>query len=179
MGPSRGGQAALYASLRRFHQTWNASAIDFTAYIPFYPDCMTTYLSETDVADRPIRLFHGSPDDYDPVAPCKAYVERLRGAGHDVQLTEYPNAPHGFDSPLGSPTPTIAESAQTVRHYTIREESTGRLINAATKLPFTYKDACVELSTPCGRRYPRSSCRYRVGEEFSQNGFQLEPTKAG
>ncbi len=177
MGFSRGGQAALYASLRRFHQTWNASAIDFTAYIPFYPDCMTTYLSEMDVADRPIRLFHGSPDDYDPVAPCKAYVERLRGAGHDVQLTEYPNAPHGFDSPLGSPTPTIAESAQTVRHYTIREESTGRLINAATKLPFTYKDACVELNPHVGADTPAAHAATESVKSFLKTVFNLNRQK--
>jgi hypothetical protein len=25
-----------------------------------------------------------------PIAPCKAYVDRLRGAGQDAQLTEYP-----------------------------------------------------------------------------------------
>ena len=43
MGFSRGGQGTLYASLKRFNQTWNKSGIEFAAYIPFYPDCMTTY----------------------------------------------------------------------------------------------------------------------------------------
>jgi hypothetical protein len=47
---------------------------------------MTTYLADTDVADRPIRIHHGTPDDYNPVAPCKRYVERLRAAERDVQL---------------------------------------------------------------------------------------------
>ncbi|MFZ0028417.1 MAG: dienelactone hydrolase family protein, partial [Pseudolabrys sp.] len=84
MGFSRGGQAALFASLNRFHQMWNKSGTDFAAYIPFYPDCMTTYISDTDVADKPIRIFHGTPDDYNPVAPCKVFVERLRAAGRDV-----------------------------------------------------------------------------------------------
>jgi dienelactone hydrolase len=84
MGFSRGGQAALFASLNRFHQMWNKSGTDFAAYISFYPDCMTTYISDTDVADKPIRIFHGTPDDYNPVAPCKRFVERLRAAGRDV-----------------------------------------------------------------------------------------------
>jgi dienelactone hydrolase len=53
MGFSRGGQAALYASLKRFNKMWNRSGVDFAAYIPFYPDCATTYMSDTDVADRP------------------------------------------------------------------------------------------------------------------------------
>ncbi len=150
MGFSRGGQAALYASLKRFHQTWNKSGIEFAAYIPFYPDCMTTYRLDTEVADRPIRIFHGIPDDYNPVAICRAYVDRLRSAGRDVQLTEYPNAPHGFDNPLNSLTPSVNKNAQTVRHCTIREETTGQLINAATKQPFTYKDPCVELDPHVG-----------------------------
>ena len=78
MGFSRGGQAALYASLTRFNKMWNKSGIQFAAFIPFYPDCATTYSGDTDVAERPIRIFHGIPDDYNPVASCKAFVERLR-----------------------------------------------------------------------------------------------------
>ncbi len=150
MGFSRGGQATLYASLKRFHQAWNKLGIEFASYIPFYPDCMTTYQSDTEVADRPIRIFQGTPDDYNPVAPCKAYVERLRSAGADVQLTEYPNAQHAFDNPLGTLTPTVLKGAQTVRRCAIREEATGRLINADTKEPFSYKDACVERDPHTG-----------------------------
>src|SRR6267142_3311035 len=51
MGFSRGGQAALYASLTRFHKMWNRSGVQFAAYIPFYPDCATTYSGDTDVAE--------------------------------------------------------------------------------------------------------------------------------
>jgi len=131
MGFSRGGQAALFASLKRFHRLWNKSGIEFAVYVPFYPDCMTTYQSDTEVADRPIRISHGTPDDYNPAAPCKAYVERLRSAGRDVQLTEYPNA-------------------QTVRNCRIREEATGQLVNTATGQPFSYKDACVERDPHIG-----------------------------
>src|SRR5580704_16715121 len=97
MGFSRGGQAALYASLDRFNKLWNKSGVQFAGYIPFYPDCSTTYLTDTEVADRPIRIFHGSPDDYNPVASCKAYVARLQEAKRDVMLTEYPDSEHAFD----------------------------------------------------------------------------------
>jgi dienelactone hydrolase len=144
MGFSRGGQGALFASLKRFHQMWNKSGIEFAAYIPFYPDCMTSYISDTEVTDKPIRIFHGTPDDYNPVAVCKKYVERLRAAGRDVQLTEYPNAQHGFDNPLGSVAPFMVKGAQTVRNCQIAEEPKGVLINAVTKEPFTYKDACIQ-----------------------------------
>ena len=92
MGFSRGGQATLYASLKRFHRLWNKSGVEFAAYVPFYPDCMTTYLYDVDVVGQPIRIFGGTQDDYNPIAACKAYVERLRAAGADVEVTEYPNA---------------------------------------------------------------------------------------
>ena len=143
MGFSRGGQAALYASLKRFHQLWNKSGVEFAAYVPFYPDCMTTFGSDTDVVHRPIRIFGGTLDDYNPIVQCKAYVVRLRAAGRDVDVTEYPNASHAFDNPLGAQPAAVAPRFESVRNCKIREEADGILINADTKQPFTYKDACV------------------------------------
>ena len=87
---------------------------------------------DTDVADRPIRIFQGTADDYDPIGPCKAFVGRLRAAGRDIEITEYPNASHYFDNPLGGAIPLVAKNAQTVRHCTISEEPEGVLINAVT-----------------------------------------------
>jgi dienelactone hydrolase len=150
MGFSRGGQAALYASLKRFHRMWNRSGIEFAAYIPFYPDCATTFVADTEVADRPIRIFGGTQDDYNPIALCKAYVERLNAAGRDVQVTEYPTASHAFDNPLGPVPPAVVGGGQSVRHCTVREEPTGVLINASTREPFTYKDSCVEIGPHVG-----------------------------
>ena len=71
MGFSRGGQAALFAAMKRSRQHWNKSGAEFAAYIPFYPDCMTSYRADTEVAEKPIRIFHGTPDDYNPVAPAR------------------------------------------------------------------------------------------------------------
>ena len=173
MGFSRGGQAALFASLKRFHRSWNKSGIDFAAYIPFYPDCMTAYQSDTDVADKPIRIFHGTPDDYNPVAKCKTYVERLRSAGRNVQLTEYPNAQHAFDNPLASLTPIVAKNAQTVRGCTIREEANGQLVNAATAQPFTYKDACVERDPHVGHDPVATQAAKQAVKDVIKTVFKL------
>jgi dienelactone hydrolase len=174
MGFSRGGQAALYASLKRFQQSWNKSGAEFAAYVAFYPDCMTTYVADTDVAVRPIRIFHGTPDDYNPVAPCKRYVEHLLAADRDVRLTEYPNAPHGFDNPLGAATPAPSRNAQTVRRCVIQEEPVGVLVNAATKEPFTYKDPCVERDPHTGHDPAATAAAKQVVKAFLKTVFKLD-----
>ena len=150
MGFSRGGQATLYASENRFQKAWNHSGLEFAAYVPFYPDCHTVYQNDTDVANRPIRILHGTADDYNPAPPCKAFVTRLKTAGHDVELIDYPGAQHSFDSPLGSTTPTVSLNAQTVRNCRIREEPVGQLINAVSGAPFSYADPCVERNPHVG-----------------------------
>jgi dienelactone hydrolase len=150
MGFSRGGQAALYASLKRFNQMWNKSGVEFAAYIPFYPDCMTTYTMDTDVVPRPIRIFGGTLDDYNPISACKAYLERLQRAGRDVELTEYPNASHAFDNPLGARPAAVSPSFESARKCKIREDANGLVINAETKIQFIYQDACVERGPHLG-----------------------------
>jgi dienelactone hydrolase len=174
MGFSRGGQAALYGSLKRFHQMWNKSGIEFAAYIPFYPDCAATFVSDTDVADRPIRIFGGTPDDYNPIALCKAYVERLKAAGRDVQLTEYPSAPHSFDNPLGAQPAATSPNSQSVRNCTIREEPVGLLINAATKQPFTYQDTCVERGPHVGHDPEATRQAKQAVRTLVQSVFKLD-----
>ncbi len=174
MGFSRGGQAALFASVLRFHRAWNRSGIEFAAYIPFYPDCMTTYRGDTEIADRPIRIYHGTPDDYNPVGVCKTYVERLRAAGRDVTLTEYPNAAHAFDNPLGSKAPTAVKGAQTVRNCRIREDDAGQLVNTATNRPFTYQDECVERDPHTGHDAAASESARQSVRALLQTVFQLK-----
>lgn len=174
MGFSRGGQAALYASLDRFNKLWNKSGLQFAAYIPFYPDCSTSYAGDTEVAARPIRIFHGTPDDYNPVASCKAYVARLTEAKRDVELTEYPDSAHGFDSGLiGSNTVVEATGSQTVRHCTIKEGEGGVLMNAATQAPFSYKDACVELGPHVGGNPTTAIEARNAVSDFLQTLFGL------
>jgi dienelactone hydrolase len=150
MGFSRGGQAALYASLKRFNAMWNGSGVEVAGYVAFYPDCMTTFMGDTEVSDRPIRIFSGTLDDYNPISKCRAYVERLHAAGRDVLLTEYSGAHHAFDNPFGPQPAAISPAFQSVRNCNIREEAGGVLINLETKQPFTYGDACVAHGTHLG-----------------------------
>ena len=174
MGFSRGAQSALYASVRRFQRLWNTAGIEFAGYVPFFPDCSTTYQADLDVTAAPIRLFHGTPDDMNPVAPCKSYVERLLGAGRDIQLTEYPNAQHGFDNPLLGLTAELRADNQTVRHCVIVEEPLGHLINAATRQPFTYTDSCVERGIHTGHDPGATRAAHRAVGELVTTVFKLQ-----
>jgi dienelactone hydrolase len=174
MGFSRGGQAALYASLDRFNKLWNKSGVQFAGYIPFYPDCSTTYLTDTEVAARPIRIFHGTPDDYNPVASCKAYVQRLRDAKRDVVLTEYPDSAHGFDAGLlGNNVVAVSANAQTARHCHIKEGEGGVLMNADTQAPFGYKDACIELNPHVGGNPATAEEARKAVTDFLQALFKM------
>jgi len=174
MGFSRGGQAALYASLDRLNKLWNKSGAQFAGYIPFYPDCSTSYASDTEVAARPIRIFHGTPDDYNPVASCKAYVSRLQDAKRDVVLTEYPDSAHGFDAGLlGVSTVTVSANAQTARNCHIREGEGGVLMNADTQAPFGYKDACIELNPHVGGNPATAEAARKAVSDFLQVLFKL------
>jgi len=174
MGFSRGGQAALYASLDRFNRLWNKSGVQFAGYIPFYPDCSTHYLTDTEVAVRPIRIFHGTPDDYNPVTSCKAYVARLKDAHRDVVLTEYPDSQHAFDSGLlGVSSVVVSANAQTARHCHLTEGEGGVLMNADTQAPFTYKDACIELNPHVGGNPATAEQARKAVTEFLQALFKL------
>jgi dienelactone hydrolase len=174
MGFSRGGQVALYSSLTRFQRLYAPEGFHLAAYVAFYPQCATRFLDDEAVANKPIRLFHGTPDDYNTVAPCRAYVERLRKAGNDVQLTEYADAQHAFDSPLLKETPVAYPTWQTTRHCTLQEVSAGRIINAETKQPFTWADPCVELGPHMAYNAAASNAATKAVEDFFRVTFNLK-----
>ena len=174
MGFSRGGQAALFAAMKRSHQHWNKSGAEFAAYIPFYPDCMTTlprghrgrraadpHLSRHAGRLQPGRALQGlrRATEERADATCSSPSIRTRA--------------HGFDNPLGSPTPSVAKNAQTVRRCSIREDEAGQLINSATGQPFTYQDACVERDPHVGHDAAATQAVRQAVGEFLKTLFKL------
>ena len=143
MGFSRGGQGALYASMKRFQKMHNNGGLAFATSIPFYPECDTVFLDDENVTDAPIRIFHGVADDYVSLPRCRSYVERLRKAGKNVELTEYADAHHVFDGAQFM-TPLKLPDAQTTRNCRLEEIADGIVVNSQTKQRFTYNDPCVE-----------------------------------
>jgi dienelactone hydrolase len=173
MGFSRGGQSALYSSLKRFQQFWSPR-VTFAAHIPLYASCQAILIGDTAVSPVPIRQFHGAADDYVPVAPCRAYFERLRAAGHDALLTEYFDAHHSYDNPLGNKTPTVAKGSQSMRACKLKEEPLGTIINAETGQPFTYKDACVRTDPHNGYNEPAANATRKAVKDFVRTVFKLD-----
>jgi dienelactone hydrolase len=158
-GGSKGAVAALYSSVRRFQRMHGPAEAQFIAHIVFYGPCNRSFIDDADVVDRPIRLFHGTADNVTPIASCRSYVSRLRAAGKDVVLREYPGAHHGFDNQVA---PTVA-NAQTVTadaagagsqvrvllqadssaECALVERTAGQIVNRDTGAPWTRADACV------------------------------------
>jgi dienelactone hydrolase len=148
MGFSKGAVAAVYSAVERFHRMYGGSAA-FAAHIGLYTPCNVTYRDDTKVSKKPIRLFHGIADDYVAIGACRGYVERLKKAGADVALTEYPDALHAYDNP-GLPPALKVPQGQTTRNCTLREGERGEILNARTGKSFDLHDPCVELGPQVG-----------------------------
>jgi dienelactone hydrolase len=173
MGFSWGGEAALYSSLKRFHAMHASAGSVFAAHVPFYAGCFRTYIDDTSTSNRPVRLFHGSADDWIPVAPCRAYVERLRRAGNDVQLTEYPGAHHAFDATVLK-APVHSPRNRTPRACVLEEKPAGQMVNGKTGQPFNPADSCVEFGTTMAYDANAHAESLRAVKEFLRATFKLQ-----
>lgn len=174
MGFSRGARASLYSSVRRFQRYWG-HGLDFAAYIGLYTPCDSPeVLDEMDVSDNPIRLFHGSADDFVVAAPCRALVQRLKDAHKDIQLTEFPDTWHLYDHPLLSQQPTVAADLQTTRRCKLKEEPRGMIINVETAQPFTYDDPCVERNPHIAFNPEAADLTHKAVAELLRGVFKMK-----
>jgi dienelactone hydrolase len=147
MGFSMGGIATLYSAMTRFQRSFGPERGRIAAHIALYPLCNYAFVDELDVADVPIREFHGGADDYAPPGPCRDYIGRLAAAGHDAVMTEYPGVLHQFDGREARRwTDPTAPTTRNCR----RVERDGVLVNADTGKPFSFSDACVEYGPSGG-----------------------------
>jgi dienelactone hydrolase len=172
MGFSRGGLIALYAAMKRFQTAWNDSGVTPTAYIPLYPVCNFQFLDDADVGGGPIRIFHGAADDYVPIAPCEAYVQRLSQAGRDVAITALPDAYHAYDmTVLPSPAMFLPNAQKT--DCLIVEDKSGALLDSATGKPWTGADACNGLGAHIGYSAAATATTDKAVLDFLTARFKL------
>jgi dienelactone hydrolase len=178
MGVSRGGQPALYAGLKRFQRLHGSvSGKGFAGYIAFYPNCNTTYRADDEFDDKPVRVFHGSADDYAPVASCRAFVEKLRAKGKDIEIIEYPGAQHMFDWKAAAK-PIVLAKAQTIRNCQLIEAQNGQIVDSATGQLFTYSDPCVEYGPTLAYDETAAISAKKAVREFVTGTLKLgEPSR--
>jgi len=173
MGFSRGGQATLYSSLKRFQKLHGSvTGNEYSAYLAFYPACGTSYKHDSDVANKPIRIFHGSADNYNPIASCRNYVKRLQQENKDVELYEYAGAHHVYDYKKLKQ-PFVMKNAQTTRNCVLAESGNGKIVNAITGKRFTYADPCVEYGPTLAFNQAAYNKTKEDLEEFMQLDFEL------
>jgi dienelactone hydrolase len=143
MGFSKGAVPSLYASMNRFQSAYASEGATFAAYIGFYTPCNTTLIDDEKVSAKPIRLYHGIADDWVPIGPCRDYVARLKKAGANIDLVEYPGAYHAFDVQTIPGTLQLPQ-AQTWRKCSFEEKPQGVIINSDTGQPASFSDTCIE-----------------------------------
>ena len=146
MGFSKGAVPSLYASMNRFQNAYAPEGASFAAYIGFYTPCNTSLIDDEKVSAKPIRLYHGIADDWVPIGPCRDYVARLKKAGANVDLVEYPGAYHAFDM-QSIPGTLQLPQALTARKCHFEEKPQGVIINSDTGQPVTPSDPCIERGT--------------------------------
>jgi dienelactone hydrolase len=172
MGFSKGAVPAVYSSSIRFRSAYGPGNAEFAAHIGLYTPCNVTYKQDDKVANKPIRLFHGIADDYVSIEPCRTYVRRLKEAGADVALTEYPDAHHAYDNFTLAGT-VATPNAQTTRNCLIVEGDGGVLLNGKTGQAYSLRDACVEKGPHVG--YNEAAYRATVDavRQFLTTQFRL------
>lgn len=172
MGFSKGAVPAVYSSNERFRRLYYPAKVEFAAHIGLYTPCNVQYRDDDKVTRAPIRLFHGIADDYVSIAPCRGYVERLKRAGANVVLTEYPDAFHAYDSTAFS-APIELPQAQTTRNCTLREGDNGQVLNAKTGAIYMLDDPCVEHGPHIGFNQAAYQATVKAVREFLAATFKL------
>jgi len=147
MGLSLGGRTALWSAVERFEDLYSGRT--FQGHIALYPSaCFIELEDEHVVTGAPIRILHGTADDWTPIDQCHDYVDRMLGHGVDIRLIEYVGAPHSFDNSSG-PTPAVEIPAVSPRNCTFVERG-GSIVDVNTGAVAGVRSTCVEIGAHYG-----------------------------
>ena len=142
LGFSHGGWVTLWASQAQFERRFLRADAEFAAYAAFYPaGCNAQLLAETDMTPGPVRIFHGTADDWTPIAACRQWVSRRRAAGRPVSLVEYGGALHAFDVPFFTPPRRLPDVVNAGR-CVVKQDVDGVFVDGDGR-PFSGLSACM------------------------------------
>jgi dienelactone hydrolase len=172
MGFSMGGTATLYSSNERFWKSYGPANVQFAARIGLYASCNVVYHDDEKVTGKPIRLFSGTADDFALIEPCRAYVGRLKKAGADVTLTEYPGVYHYYDvftlkEPLKLP------QARTRHNCSLAEGEQGQLLDTKTSKSYDPNISCNEKGATLAYNEVAAVATTAAVKEFLTTTFGL------
>lgn len=173
IGFSKGAVAAVYSANMRFRKLLGSATTEFAAHIGLYTPCNVSFRDDEKVTGKPIRLHHGIPDDWVTIEPCRAYTARLKQAGADATLAEYPGAYHAYDN-AAIVQPVKFPQAQTTRNCSIREGEHGAVVNGKTGAPFSLEDPCVERGTQVAYNEAAHKATVAAVKEFLATTFKLK-----
>ena len=175
MGFSKGAVAAVYSSNQRFRKLYGPSHAEFAAHIGLYTPCNAVLRNDEQTTGKPIRMHHGIADDYVSIEPCRAYANRLKKAGADVTLAEYPDAHHAYDV-FTLPASQKNESSQTTRNCLLQEGDKGQILNARSGQPYRLaSDPCVERGPHVGYNATAHQATVSTVKEFLMATFRMKP----
>jgi dienelactone hydrolase len=173
IGFSKGAVAAVYSANQRFRTLLGPANAEFAAHIGLYTPCNVAYRDDDKVTSKPIRLHHGIPDDWVSIEPCRAYVGRLKQAGADVTLAEYPDSYHAYDNPAYAKPLKVAQ-AQTSRNCSAREGDNGGILNAKTGAPYGLDDPCIERGAQVAYNEAAHKATVAAVKDFLAATFKLK-----
>ncbi len=107
------------------------------------------------------------------IGPCKAYVERLKKAGKDAEITALPDAYHGFDWPSLPSKPLFLPNAQRTE-CEIVEDKSGAMIDTATGKPWTLTDPCNKVGAHMAYNAAAVAVTHKDVLEFLTAAFKLK-----
>ena len=163
MGFSVGGIATLYATVKRFQRMWAPEGLELAAYVSFYPGCNYTFNEEEQVTDRPVRILMGDKDQLGWSVPCEDYVNRLRKAGKDFEITIIPGVHHAFDRPEASSKPYTTGPHPT---YCLWQEEKDFGLVQVTEVSEAFYAGCLTILPERARECRQSSFSSGMNEEL-------------
>jgi dienelactone hydrolase len=97
LGSSRGGTAALMASMPQLSEAVLGPGTVLSAVVAGYPWCGVQFRSGRVANGVRLLVLHGDRDDWVSVQQCQDLVHAAHVAGADAQMQIFPQAHHAFD----------------------------------------------------------------------------------